>query len=354
MQKFQILSLIGGGIRGAFVTSYLNELEQKLGEPIASKFDLIAGTSTGGIIAAGLALGQTAETMHKFYVDHGASIFAPRSPYKSKGPLHLLYPLAEFIFKNRTGKPLDFVFQSKYSPHVLEKALHLGYGDSTLGDIHCTRLMMPSVNYTKGQPHIFRSLHLPKAFRDKDIKVKDAVIASAAAPTYFPQKVIGDNAYVDGAVWAADPSLLAVAEALRIQHFEKNLDPNAEIVTNNIHLLSIGTGKAQYSLPVQTGNDGIMYWSNKISDLMSTCQSQGIHLPLKFMLQNRYHHINFRVEKKWKLDDVSNIPKLFAMGKTRLDQTYDEVKDNFLDHTPTCFVPFRDQRGEISVDDFGF
>jgi len=77
--KFQILSLIGGGIRGAFVTSYLKELEQKLGRPIAESFDLIAGTSTGGIIAAGLAFGLSAEKMHQFYVDYGASIFTERS-----------------------------------------------------------------------------------------------------------------------------------------------------------------------------------------------------------------------------------------------------------------------------------
>ena len=68
MARFQILSLIGGGIRGAFVTSYLKELEAKLGRPIAESFDLIAGTSTGGIIAAGLAAGMPAAEMHDFYV----------------------------------------------------------------------------------------------------------------------------------------------------------------------------------------------------------------------------------------------------------------------------------------------
>ena len=84
MQRFQILSLIGGGIRGAFVTSYLKELEQKLGKPIAECFDLIAGTSTGGIIAAGLALGLSAEEMHNFYVNHGASILPSESRTERK------------------------------------------------------------------------------------------------------------------------------------------------------------------------------------------------------------------------------------------------------------------------------
>ena len=103
MARFQILSLIGGGIRGAFVTSLLNELEQKLGRPIAESFDLIAGTSTGGIIAAGLALGLSAEQMHDFYVRHGAQIFTPRPPYKPKALMRAVFPLANWAFKKKTG-----------------------------------------------------------------------------------------------------------------------------------------------------------------------------------------------------------------------------------------------------------
>ncbi len=354
MQKFQILSLIGGGIRGAFVTSYLYELEQRLGEPLASKFDLIAGTSTGGIIAAGLALGETAETMHKFYVDHGASIFPPRAKYVPKGLLRYVYPLANWISFKKTGKTLDSIFQSRFCPDELEEALKLGYGERTLGDIFCTRLIMPAVNLTKGEPHVFRSAHLPKGLYDKDIKLTDAVIATTAAPTYFPQKVIGENAFVDGGVWASDPSILAIAEAIRIQQFEKRLDPEAEILTNNIHLLSVGTGRAQYSLEADEGSDGLLFWASKITDLMSTCQSKGIHLPLKFFLQDRYHHINFKMETKWKLDDVSNIPKLFKLGKEKADLTYDRVKKDFLEHEPTCFVPFTDTSEEIFVEDLEY
>ena len=67
MSRFQILSLIGGGIRGAFITSFLNELESRLGHRIADSFDLIAGTSTGGIVAAGLAAGLSANELQQFY-----------------------------------------------------------------------------------------------------------------------------------------------------------------------------------------------------------------------------------------------------------------------------------------------
>ena len=92
MARFQILSLIGGGIRGAFVTSYLNELEDKLGRPIAESFDLIAGTSTGAIIAAGLASGMPAAKMHDFYVRYGAGNFYTSPQVQSERFLPLPFP----------------------------------------------------------------------------------------------------------------------------------------------------------------------------------------------------------------------------------------------------------------------
>ncbi|QEG22111.1 CBASS cGAMP-activated phospholipase [Mariniblastus fucicola] len=354
MARFQILSLIGGGIRGAFVTSYLKELEQKLGRPIADCFDLIAGTSTGGIIAAGLAFGLSADEMHQFYVDYGASIFTEREPYRAKGHSRFWFPAMNWIFKKRTGGSLDAAFRARYCPHALENSFRKGFGDHTLGDIKCTRLIMPAVNLTKGEPHVFRSTHLPKAVHDKDIRIAEAVIATTAAPTYFPHRQIGDNAFVDGGVWAADPSMLAIAEAIRIQQFEKQQDPAASIVTNDIHLLSVGTGRAEFSLSPPGDDAGILFWASRIADVMGTSQSQGVHLPLKFFLGDRYRHVNFRMEEKWGLDDVENIPKLFAMGEQRAEETFDAINEEFLQHTTPCFVPFDSEEHEIQMKDFGF
>ena len=114
MARFQILSLIGGGIRGAFTTAFLTRLEEKLGRRIADSFDLIAGTSTGGIIAAGLAAGKTAAEMHDFYVRYGARIFTPRPRYKAKGYMRLFYPSVNWVFSRRTGGHLDDFLRSKY------------------------------------------------------------------------------------------------------------------------------------------------------------------------------------------------------------------------------------------------
>lgn len=354
MEKFQILSLIGGGIRGAFVTSYLKELEAKLGRPIAECFDLIAGTSTGGIIAAGLASGRTAAEVHQFYVDHGASIFTEREPYKSKGAWKLIYPWVNWIFKKKTGGSLDSAFRSRFCTHTLQAAFDEGFGEDTLGDIRCTRLIMPAVNLTKGQPHVFRSCHLPKAVHDREIRIADAVIATTAAPTYFPHRQIGENAFVDGGVWAADPSMLAVAEAVRIQQFQKLLDPDAPIVTNNIHLLSIGTGRAQFSLSPPGADAGLLFWASRIAEVMGTSQAQGVHLPLKFFLGSRYRHVNFKMTEKWGLDEVQHIPKLFEVGEQRAEETFAEIEEAFLNHQRPCFDPFSSTEHEITTDDIGF
>ena len=251
MPRFQILSLIGGGIRGAFVTSYLRELEQRLGRPIAECFDLIAGTSTGGIIAAGLSLGMSAEEMHDFYVRYGAQIFTPRPAYKAKGLMRPLFPIANWIFKRRTGSGLDSAFRARFCPHALQAAFDEGFADRTLRSVEFTRLIIPTVNLSRGQPHIFRSRHLPAGVRDQDLKIADVVIAATAAPTYFPHRQIGDDAYIDGGVWAADPSMLAFCESMRIQQFctREGIDPAYS--TKDIQLLSVGTGQAQFLHAIQ-------------------------------------------------------------------------------------------------------
>ena len=353
MQKFQILSLIGGGIRGAFVTSYLKELEQKLGRPIAECFDLIAGTSTGGIVAAGLASGMSAERMHQFYVDYGASIFTERDPYRAKGVYRYLFPTVNWIFKKRTGSELASAFRSRYCPFALEKAFEEGFGDRTLGDIQCTRLIMPSVNLTKGEPHVFRSTHLPEAVHDRHIKISDAVIATTAAPTYFPHREIDGDAYVDGGVWASDPSMLAVAEAIRIQHFLNFHDPTAPNITNNIHLLSVGTGRADFSLSPPGADAGLLFWAKRVADVMGTSQSQGVHMPLKFFLEDRYRHVNFKMTEKWGLDQVQFIPQLFEMGEKRAAETFDTINEEFFQHRASCFVPYLTGDLQISLDDIG-
>ncbi|MEM9413049.1 MAG: CBASS cGAMP-activated phospholipase, partial [Planctomycetota bacterium] len=325
MPKFQILSLIGGGIRGAFVTAFLKELESKLGRPLAECFDLIAGTSTGGIIAGGLALGLSADQMHDFYVRYGRSIFTPRPKFKPNGYLRLLFPTASWLYRRKTGNQLDSFLRARYCPDALYQSFAEGMGEKTLADVNFTRLIIPSVNLTRGRPHIFRSTHIQEAVEDSDIKLSDVLVAATAAPTYFPHKEIKNEAYADGGLWASDPSIHAVAEAMRIRRDcrRDNCDPEFEI--EDIHLLSIGTGRAKFSLSPPGGDAGLIYWAQHVADVMGTSQVQGVHQPLKFWLEDRYTHVNFEMEASWPLDATDNIPRLFEMGEKKADDWYNNL-----------------------------
>jgi hypothetical protein len=337
MSRFQILSLIGGGIRGAFVTSFLKELEDQLGRPIADCFDLIAGTSTGGIIATGLAAGMSADQMQDFYVRYGAKIFSPRPRYSPKGVSTFLYPVVNKLLKKKMGSELSDFFRSRYCPHALYESFGEGFGDRTIDSIRHTRLIVPAVNLTRGTPHVFRTAHLPESVTDQDVKICDLLVAATAAPTYFPHKEINGQAFADGGLWAADPSMLAYAEAMRIRNEcrQGNCEPAFE--PDEIHVLSIGTGISQYSLAPPGGDAGVAYWVRHVADVMGSAQTQGIHQPLKFILGNNYTHLNFKMEAHWPLDGVENIPELFALGKKRAAEEFPMIEGCFFGHQRTQF-----------------
>ena len=292
--------------------------------------------------------------MHDFYVRHGAGIFTQRPPYRVHGLMRLLFPAANWVFKRKTGSGLDAAFRARYCPHALQEAFDEGFGESTLRSIEFTRLVIPAVNLTKGVPHVFRSRHLPIGVRDQDFKLSYVVIASTAAPTYFPHRKIGECSYVDGGVWAADPSMLAVAEAMRIQQFGGCEIDGTCFSTDDIHLLSVGTGLADYSLTPPTADTGMLFWASRIADLMGMSQIQGIHLPLKFLLGDRYRHINFKMEEKFGLADVQNIPELFRIGSARAEDRFDSINQEFFQHKRAPFEPFTTTEGEINLDEFGF
>lgn len=354
MPRFQILSLIGGGIRGAFVTSLLYHVEQKLGRPISECFDLIAGTSTGGIIAAGLASGMTAEDLQRFYQNHGAKIFSPRPPYQAKGLLRFVFPAVNWGFRRRTGSGLESAFRARFCPFELEDAFDIAFGDKRLKDVRQTRLIIPTVNLTRGQPQVFRSPHLPKGIHDQELRLSDVVIAATAAPTYFPHKQIGESSFVDGGVWANDPSVLAIAEAMRVQQIESSGNGSSGAPSfdlSDVQLLSIGTGRAQFSLAPPGADAGLLYWAPHVADVMGTSQTQGTHLPLTFMLGDRYRHLNFKMTERWDLADVTRIPDLFEVGEQCAEQNFEMLQTSFLQHQRVPYTPCTSADNEALFDD---
>lgn len=341
MARFQVLSLVGGGIRGAFTAALLCALEEKLGRPIYEAFDMIAGTSTGGIIAAGLASGKTGHEVRQFYDECGEAIFSPRPRFQGAGMMYFFFPLANFLFHRRTGQPLDPMFRARYCPFALEDTLKSAFGDTTVGQARQSRLIIPSVNLTQGKPHVFRTPHLPIGVENRDLKITDVLLAATAAPTYFPHKVMPDgHAYADGGLWATDPSMLALSEAIRVQHLDEATAAPGTFHRHDIHLLSIGTGRFRFSLSPPGADAGSLFWAQHVADVMGTSQVEGVHRPLEFQLGDRYTHLNFDMPENWPMDDTSYISDLFEQGELVADKEFDRLNESFLNHQREAYPVF--------------
>ncbi len=344
MARFRILSLDGGGIRGAFATAFLAEVERRLGRPLVDYFDLIAGTSTGAIIGSGLAYGRSAEKMRRFYLDYGREIFHPQRNYESRGWLRIPYKLVRKVFRRRTQSDLDHFFQARYCPEHLAETLRQGFGDATLAEVARARLIVPAVNLTKGRTVVFRTPHLPDPGPHTDFRIADVVRAATAAPTYFPHATLPDgDDYCDGGLWATNPSVLAFAEAMKIQQLCDRPDCDPAHDTSAIEILSIGTGRTTYSLSPPGDDAGILFWSKHVANVMGISQVQGVEGPLEYLLGERYYHINFGLaDDSWTLDGVEHIEELMALGAERAREEFEHVTQRFLDEPAPSFRGFPD------------
>jgi len=198
----KILTIDGGGIRGTFPAAFLANLEKDLDQPIGRYFDLIAGTSTGGIIAIGLGLGMTAADILKLYEDKGPAIFAQTGTGVG----------AWLAGRFRSGK--RFFWGPKYSAAPLRAAIAEILGEHRLGEAQ-TRLMIPAWHPKTQKVYIFKTAHHPRLQTDYQELAIDAAMATAAAPTFFAQHMTAnDVGLVDGGLWANNPTGIAVVEAI--------------------------------------------------------------------------------------------------------------------------------------------
>ena len=195
-ETFKILSLDGGGIRGLYTAAVLRHFEEAFG-PIGDYFDMICGTSTGGLLALALSKGIPAAQIVAFYTQQGPTIF----------------PVKKFWNEAR-GKFRQYVGNGKYGNGPLEEALKSVLGETQMSEAN-TLLCIPSYNLTSGRPRIFKYPHLEgHNYPTKYGSMLEAALATSAAPTYFPVKFINNCYYTDGGVWANNPVLCGIQEAL--------------------------------------------------------------------------------------------------------------------------------------------
>jgi patatin-like phospholipase/acyl hydrolase len=238
---FRILSIDGGGIRGIIAARILQSLEEMANKPIHQLFNLIVGTSTGGIIALALVCpnqSQNAKFSAKKLVDiytlHAGDIFKK-----------------SFLRKIMTGGGL---WGAKYDRASFDAVLSQIFEDALFSHALCP-LIIPTYSLLKGQPNLFSSRAALQ--NNTALFMKDLAGATSSAPTYFSPKAFIDNQgnhylEADGGIFANNPETVAAAEA-----FE--LCPNLN--KNNIHMISIGTGNVKLDAKgLALKNAGVIGW----------------------------------------------------------------------------------------------
>ena len=223
-RPFRILSIDGGGIRGVYPATFLAGLEQRYlgGESVARYFDLIAGTSTGGILAVGLGAGIAAVELRDLYVGRGCEIFPPIRPraLERVGPR----------FRNACQ-----FFRYRYDRKALKRILRETLGDRKFGEAE-TRLCIPSFDGRYGEVYIFKTPHHPDYRLDARESMTKVAEATSAAPTFFRPLGHGGYTFVDGGVWANNPIMIALVDALTC----------FTVKPGQIRILSLGCGDDPY------------------------------------------------------------------------------------------------------------
>lgn len=292
-ESFKILSIDGGGIRGVYSAHILKRIEEEFKIKLHDYFDLIAGTSTGSIIAAAIACDISLDEVEKLYKDKGNEIFSKKVWWK-----------------------LPKWCSSKFHSEELNKILIEKFGNKTLGDIS-KPLILPASNITTGKVYVAKSFYNKDFIRDKHIKLTDAILASCSAPTYFDPHCVGPYLLADGGLWANNPSLVAVIDA------KKRLGRKLE----DIKVLSIGTGLYKPEFDFKSKFMGVFTgWKCvKLIDFIFSLQSQSTDNYLGLLLSEKQkYRINFESSEELPLDESISVNKLIA--KADEDFTYNTQK----------------------------
>jgi uncharacterized protein len=298
----RVLSIDGGGIRGIIPALVLAELERRAGRRIHELFDLIAGTSTGGILACALCAPEAlpAEQLVALYEEEGPKIFD-----RSVG---------------QRIRSAEGLLDEKYDADALDAALERFLSDKRLAEAK-PDLIVPAYDMTEPGPYFFKSRKARENPSEEDFPLSEVARATSSAPTYFEPLELGGRALVDGGVFAVNPAMSAFAEVLRFQP------------TQDVLLLSLGTGQRTRKRTFEDIKDwGLLKWARPILDTVFDGTSDAVDYQLTHALEDgRYWRLQVELDQASDdLDDAgeNNLKLLRAHGEElirRESDTLDEV-----------------------------
>lgn len=294
----RVLTIDGGGIRGLVPAMICSKLEELSKKPIGEQFDLIAGTSTGGIIALGLACGVDAKLLLEIYEQKGNQIF-------SNPKINLVtykYP--------------------KYDSTGLESILKNHFENRRLSGVP-VKVMITAYDLMLREPLIFKSWGIvPDS--ENDYTLEFVARATSAAPTFFtPAYLKANKSAVDGGLYCNNPGLIAYLEAERLWGDEE------------ISVLSLGTGSLSTSILYNDAKDwGKIQWSLPLLDCVFDGVSKITDTALKILADNKknnfsYFRLQFPLDGSYEMDDVSDhaISNLTRLGNTLLGAKIDVLSN---------------------------
>ena len=200
-RRVRVPALAGGGFLGLYTGAVLEGLEARVGEPLGRRFDLIAGTSIGGLLALALAYEVPMARLVRVFVEQGPEVFSSRA--LPGGAVTRLLDLGRSVLG------------PKYSDKRLREALHAEMGERRLGEaLH--RVVVPAVDVDLCQTKIFKTPHSAGSEGDGELTAVDVAMTTCAAPAYFPSVRIGRHVHADGGVYAVAPDQIALHD---LEHF---------------------------------------------------------------------------------------------------------------------------------------
>jgi predicted acylesterase/phospholipase RssA len=346
--KFSLLAVDGGGIRGVIPARVLQEIERHFRRPICDLFDLVAGTSTGGIIALGLTKPQdgtrtpqfTAADLLALYRDHGGDIF-PQSLWRKAWTVGGLGGV------KYSAKPLEELLQDRFGETMLSQAL--------------VDVCVPSYDLSRPGSFFFKRSYAGDPTEQWDVPMALVARATSAAPTYFdPARIGADSALVDGGVFANNPAVSGYADALDI--IAKDRERYADDV--EIHVVSVGTGQPPQTaarggaIPVRWSRAngwGLARWARPVLEVVFDGVAEAAEYQLCRLCRHengsapRYHRLQSELPRaSGALDDASpqNIAALERDAEELLEEEQDKLQDVYA--ALTAVLADREGRGIAS------